>query len=246
MSGAAERRRKVKGYHLGIYIGYQPCTVAPLLAEVREGTPQRFLFCAIGPPPDTEPNGACPLLERPPAHVPVIFAEELKQEIRARHLARLRDTRIDTEPDWYSHANLLQCKVAALLCLVDHRQIVALDDWRLPASSARRHTPSSDGCAKRRRSNARWRILRVSPRGAAGAQAAAIAVHQAPARTDALARRLAAKVHEHGRISKGDARANFIRANFRHLFTAACEAAAEHGWLLIEENHLAPGSVRPA
>jgi hypothetical protein len=247
LNATAERRRKVKGYNLGVFIGYQPCTVGPLLAEVAEGTPQRFLFCAIGQAPDADADGyAYPVLDRPPSHVPVTFVEALRQEIRARHCERLRNTLMAAGPDWHSHAILLQCKVAALLCVIDHRQIVTRDDWHLADIIC----DTSHAIVRwLREEEARQReaedLARIAAR-AAGAQAAAVAVQQAPAKTDALARRLAAKVHEQGRISKGDARANFFRSTVRHLFAAACDAAADMGWIIVEENHVAPGPARPA
>lgn len=69
-----------------------------------------------------------------------MFAESLQREIRARHRQRLRNISMAVGPDWHSHALLLRCKIAALFCLIDHRQIVMPDDWHLAASSARHRT----------------------------------------------------------------------------------------------------------
>jgi hypothetical protein len=241
-----DKRRKVTNYHLGVYIGWQPCTVGPLLDEVLLGTPQRFLFCALGPMIDDTPDGyACPVLDPPPVHVPVIFTDALRQEIRAQHLEQKRRARrLGSEADWRSHANLLHCKVAGLLCLIDHRQIVTLDDWHLAGiicETSHAIVRWLVDAAERRREEER--LARIAERSA-GAQASAVAVAQGADKTAALARRLALKVHEHGRISKSDARRS-LRVDVRHLFDAACDEAAGHSWIALGENHLAPGPIRP-
>jgi hypothetical protein len=129
--------------------------------------------------------------------------------------------------------------------MIGHRQIVTPDDWRLADIVCETsHAIVRWLCEEGARQREAEELARIATR-AAGAQAAAVAVQQASARTEALARRLATQVHKHGRISKGDARANFIRSTFRHLFAAACEAAAEHSWITVEENHLAPGTSQP-
>ncbi len=241
-----ERRRKVTNYHFGCYIGWQPATVGMLLDEVLLGTPQRFLFCAMGPVIEGEADGwAAPLLERPPCHMPVIFADDLRAEIRARHIEQKRRARrLSTEPDWHSHAGLLRCKVAALLCLVDHRQLVTSDDWRLAGIICETsHAIVQWLRSERARQHEAEELGRIALRSAAAA-ASAIAVAQAPEEVTRLARSLANKVHERGRTSKSDARRTLWEPK-RPLFDAACTEAAGHGWLLLEENHVAPGPNQP-
>jgi Protein of unknown function (DUF3987) len=42
LNATEERRRSVDDYHLGIFLGFQPSTVRPLLKDVLAGTPQRL------------------------------------------------------------------------------------------------------------------------------------------------------------------------------------------------------------
>lgn len=254
MNASAETKRHVTNYHLGVYIGYQPCTVGPLLSEVAEGTPQRFLFCMAGRPLDIPdaPGYALPVIElqdRP--GLVVGFSSAIRSEIRGEHRRR-RSLPPNTEPDWLSHATLLRCKVAALLCLVDQTTrdsytTVAVDDnqWRLAGMICE----TSSGIVRWLVSHIKERIAeieieRITAR-AAGAQTSQIAIQQAPVVAESVARGIALRVHDTGRATKGDVRRK-LRGDRRHLFGVSCDIAEARGWVIIEEKHLSPGGCRPS
>lgn len=249
LNASAENRRNIENYHLGVFIGYQPCTVGPLLAEVAEGTPQRFLFCMAGPPADDQeiPGCALPVIElhdRP--GLIVYFADDIQAEIRAEHRRR-RAMPPSLEPDWQSHAMLLRCKVAALLSLVDHSEsglysevVVEAEQWGL----ARIICDTSHGIVRWLVSHAKEHAAEIAieriTAQAAAAQASQIAVRQAPATAESIARRIAQQVHEKGRTEKSELRRS-LRSDKRHLFSVACDIAEAAGWIVDEANHLAPG-----
>lgn len=123
-------------YALGLLIGWQPRSAQLLIADAPGGTPQRFLWLsAIDPDmpewPDEPPEPLRPALcdadGRPLTGV-VHFPPEVKRSLRAH----LRDKHLtaDGGDELHSHEPLMRCKVAALLCLLDGRNVVDADDWR--------------------------------------------------------------------------------------------------------------------
>ena len=253
MNASVESKRHVANYHLGVFIGYQPCTVGPLLTEVAEGTPQRFLFCMAGPPlddPDT-PGCALPILDlqnRP--GLVVGFDAGIRSEIRREHRRR-RSLPPSMDPDWMSHAMLLRCKLAAVLCMIDKAHSgrygdVIVDDgqWALAGLIC----DVSHGIVRwlvrhAKERSAEAEIDRITAR-AAGAQVSQIAMQRAPEVAAAVAKGIAAKVHALGKTAKHEAR-RMIRADKRCLFGVACDLAEANGWIVVEENHLSPGGRRP-
>jgi hypothetical protein len=119
-------------YSLGMVIGYQKDTAQELLGDTAPGTPQRFLFGSA-----TDPT--VPL--EPPEHPgyldvtldgtgKITFCQEINEELWQQNHAEVTGAEED-DADLDSHEPLMQSKLSALLCLLDGRNMVTLDDWAL-------------------------------------------------------------------------------------------------------------------
>jgi hypothetical protein len=142
----AERRRLVAAgsYSVGIVIGFQETTVLPVLRDLNTGMAQRFLwFSALCD--STEPSGLM-AISRPemPPLTPLrqvvgmdgeaTYLLDVEPEITTmlrRESARKRATIDITKPDPDSQRPALVGKLAGLFCLIDHRVLITMEDWRL-------------------------------------------------------------------------------------------------------------------
>ncbi|MBL8668997.1 MAG: bifunctional DNA primase/polymerase [Rhodospirillales bacterium] len=249
---AGGRRRKATNYNVGFCIGLQPGTVAPLLADVGRGTPQRALFFrAFASLPEAWPQAPMPTIGVSRQFV-VSFVPAVRDEIRRAHDVRERlrheieeSGERDTEFEWRSHDNVQQCKVAALFAVIDGRDMATADDWAMAgilvgASIATRtwlrHEVARQADAERQQ--------RLTER-ADGAAVATLAANGAQGAMVAVAKLIAAKARAAaGGISKSKAR-KAIWINRRHLFDAALDHAVAAGWVAMSDAHIVPGSVQP-
>ena len=130
-NASADRQREVPGgtYSLGLVIGYQRATIQPLLAEAGGGSPQRFLFLsAHSEPPEAlaEWPGDMPLrLPRYPMRLPKEACQELFEARREAMRPGANETGLN------GHKPLHLSKAAALLCILDGRTDITMDDWEL-------------------------------------------------------------------------------------------------------------------
>jgi hypothetical protein len=125
-------------YRLGLVVGVQPERAGVLLDDSDAGTPQRFIFAAVGDPnmPDRRPD--CP-----PRWVwkhPVLYGEPpvvdvcatAATDIDRAHLVRQRAAADATIPEALDgHLLLCRLKVAAAFGLLDGRTSVSDEDWQL-------------------------------------------------------------------------------------------------------------------
>ncbi|NEC90451.1 hypothetical protein [Streptomyces sp. SID12501] len=131
-------------YSLGLLVGFQPETAAPLFEEVAEGTPQRFLWVQVVDPsiPDEQPPWPGELfewraaIEAEPgegyAFELVTFDEAIREELRLADLAKVRGQTPASELNPLdSHAPLMRVKIASLLAILAGRRHVDAEDWRL-------------------------------------------------------------------------------------------------------------------
>ena len=123
-------------YSMGMLVGFQQSTVQDLLKDWAGGTPQRFVFCwTVDPTIPDEPTHSWNPDEAddpPEFNVggrPVLMAPAVTDEIRRTHLERKRGTA--TAPHMDEHDYLTKAKLAALLALMEGRECVLEDDWRL-------------------------------------------------------------------------------------------------------------------
>ncbi|MGW0692820.1 hypothetical protein [Streptomyces sp. NPDC002738] len=137
-NGREETTRYVEGgtYSLGLLVGFQPSTAAPVLEDASTGTPQRFLWCWAADPsiPFEAPTDPGPLddlkcLHDPGGPVDVTFPDSIRAMLRREHVMRNRGELEVAEHD--AHAGLIKVKASALLALVDGRYEVTEADWAL-------------------------------------------------------------------------------------------------------------------
>jgi Bifunctional DNA primase/polymerase, N-terminal len=119
-------------YSLGMVIGYQKDTAQELLGDTAPGTPQRFVMCSA-----TDPT--VPL--EPPEHPgyldvsldgggKITFCQEINEELWQQNHAKVTG-REEDDDELDSHEPLMLSKLSVLLCLLDSRRTVTLDDWAL-------------------------------------------------------------------------------------------------------------------
>lgn len=244
-ANASEDRMRVipaGTYSLGMLIGYQPDTAAPLLADSGPGTPQRFVWCSAHDPsiPEqridhpgplyisvTHPGSGWPLTGVMPA------TDEIRDELWTRkvRLARGEDT---VEP-LDAHEPLLRAKIAALLALIDGRTDITAEDWDLSATVWATSCGVRDGLLqigatarqKEREQRTRDRVeqaLRVEA-----------AVTNMPSTIKRIAEKLGRRVTEEGHLTNGAAwraLSGRDRQQGRELFEAALDYGAGEGLFL--------------
>jgi hypothetical protein len=123
-------------YAMGLVIGFQPEPARKLLEGADVGTPQRFLWLsAVDPkipydPPDLPLTYRLPIEDGGQAVRGVITCPEgLRRMLRRQHVDRSHG---DVEVDLLDgHLPLLQCKLTALLTVLDGRMKATDDDWSL-------------------------------------------------------------------------------------------------------------------
>lgn len=124
-------------YSLGLVIGYQENTAQQILGDATAGTPQRFAFCWTDDPsiPDEPPDhpGALPLdldaWQKGMHGKKITFYSDINKELWQDNLAKARG-QVEI-PEMDSQKPLMLAKMSALLCIIDGRSIVTLEDWAL-------------------------------------------------------------------------------------------------------------------
>jgi hypothetical protein len=123
-------------YSLGMLMGFQPETAAPLLRDSASGTPQRFVYSLTTDqdipdqppePPATADPGYDLLWEFPGGRMDM--ADDIKDEIWRDHRAHMRGEVDEDRLD--ARKNLTKAKLAALLALLNDpkRKIVGQEEW---------------------------------------------------------------------------------------------------------------------
>jgi hypothetical protein len=125
-------------YSMGILMGFQPETAAPLLRDSASGTTQRFVYCftTADDIPDQPPEQHAPadpgydVLWVYPG-VRMAMAQTIKDEIWRDHIAHMRGA-VD-EDRLGARKNLTKAKLAALLTLLNDpkRQTVEQAEWNM-------------------------------------------------------------------------------------------------------------------
>lgn len=137
-NASEERTRYIPAgsYSLGLLVGFQPSTAVPVLADASTGTPQRFLWGWADDPsiPDVPCEWPGPIecyrwKRRLAGPVDITFPQHVKAALWAEKVGRARGE-IEV-PELDGHAGLIKVKVAALLALLDDREDVNDEDWRL-------------------------------------------------------------------------------------------------------------------
>ena len=124
-------------YRMGLILGVQPGKAAPLLDDADGGTPQRFLWLPTADPhaPDDPPTCPAPRRWKLPApwHANVRGLSVMDVPARAREtIAANRRAQLRGQGDALDgHALLTRLKTAAALALLEERQDINDEDWRL-------------------------------------------------------------------------------------------------------------------
>jgi hypothetical protein len=126
-------------YRMSLVMGVQPPLAGPLLDNVDNGTPQRFLwFPAHGlsgeekelPPPLIWPSPEWPVDEGEIYSIP--FPDSVKSEVSTWIKERRNRREMGLYNDRYaSHEKLVKSKVAAILMAYDGRVELSEEDWQL-------------------------------------------------------------------------------------------------------------------
>lgn len=238
-------------YAVGMVIGFQPETVQSLLADGAAGTPQRFLWMSGYDLelPDEEFEEVPPLripIEEPdgtPLVGTITGPEWLRKELKARRAALLRAEIAVQQMD--SHEVLMKCKVASLLALLDGgRTRVLDDDWELALMVWDTSAAIRDQLTEVGRKAAADGARRKNDAAAETAAAKHVAIREVDAGVETAARWLAKRIHDAGPDTERGPR-RFLEGKLRKHYDLALDRAVQAGWVIQEDGHLRPGTVRP-
>ncbi|MEI5036019.1 hypothetical protein RB201_35520 [Streptomyces sp. S1A(2023)] len=204
-------------YSLGLLVGFQPETVAPLFEEVAEGTPQRFVWVQVTDPsiPDVAPPWpgeltswreaiSTPLGDETSRYVLISFDQAIKDELRAADLAKVRGEVSAAELNPLdSHAPLMRVKLSSLLALLAGRRHVNAEDWQLgtllwESSCATRDAVLEYSAAQRRAEQEKRTMARIEEEVRVDHAKQVADGARADHAVERLATRLAVLVREHG------------------------------------------------
>lgn len=240
-------------YAMGMVIGYQPSVAQDLLSDGGPGTPQRFLWFSATDPSIPEDGPQLPEPFRLPLETSnglplagiIEFPAEYKRKLRMEHLGKSQGTAEVEELD--SHAPLMLCKLAALLCLLDQRWMVSEEDLALAdmiwaVSCANRDRLIEFG----RQQEALEREKKIAAK-VDEVEATSLATREVDSNIDRVARLIARKVRESDEpIIRSLTRKNIGRD--KKFFDVALAHAKSLQWVVADEDDklLSPGSAAPA
>jgi hypothetical protein len=250
---AEEQRRRfvpAGSYAMGMLIGFQPETVLPLLRDAAAGTPQRFVYCfTVDPTAPATPTlvEILPkLVQAPSAKMPLApaIAGEIWRNHHDRRTGAVEVLNLD------AHADLTKVKLAALLALLEGRQAVSEEDWRLAGIMW------GTSCRVRDHYLARAKIAEARERQAKNrhyanreemAEVARLRVREESAKVVRVARLIAKYVHDPVKPERTiPAAIRRLDSPLRDLGEQAVAYAGSEGWVEVDGNDLSPGLSRPA
>ncbi|MFE8962132.1 hypothetical protein [Streptomyces iakyrus] len=251
-------------YSLGLLVGFQPETVAPLFEEVAEGTPQRFVWVQVIDPsiPDVPPPwpgeltawreaATAPPGDEASRFVLVSFDESIKAELRAADLAKVRGHLDPSEFNQLdSQAPVMRVKLASLLAILSGRRHVTPEDWWLAAllweaSCATRDAVLEYSAAQRRAEHERRTVARIEEEVRVDHAKQLAEDARADRAVERLALRLGALVHEQGPQTRKAVRARTAGRDKKYLPDAVAYAVLRE-WVVEAEGRFVPGPVPPS
>lgn len=250
-------------YSLGLLVGFQPETVAPLFEEVAEGTPQRFLWVQVVDPsiPDEQPPWPGELLDwcsaigapGDEAHgfTLVTFHEAIKDELRRADLAKVRgQTPVSELNPLDSHAPLMRVKIASLLAILAGRRHVTGEDWRLAqmlweASCATRDAILEYGEGLRRLEQEKRTTARISEEVRVEQAKVSAAEARAEKAIERVATRIAVFAREGGPLTRRVIRDRVAAGRDKKYVGDAISYAVLREWVIEADGGLAAGPVPP-
>ncbi|MEU9405068.1 hypothetical protein AB0E08_05070 [Streptomyces sp. NPDC048281] len=251
-------------YSLGLLVGFQPETVAPLFEEVAEGTPQRFVWVQVTDPsiPDRAPAWpgeleawhdaiTAPAGDETSSPVLISFDQAIKDELRAADLAKVRGQVPAEELNPLdSHAPLMRVKLSSLLALLAGRRHVNAEDWRLAnllweASCATRDAVLEYSAAQRRAEQEKRTIARIQEEVRVDHAKQLAEEKRTDRAVERLALRISAYVHANGAQSRTQLRERAAGREKRLLADAYAYAQLRE-WLVKADGKFTPGPVPPS
>ncbi|WP_455362004.1 bifunctional DNA primase/polymerase [Streptomyces sp. SYSU K21746] len=245
-------------YSMGLLVGFQPETAAPLFDEVAEGTPQRFIWTQVIDPsiPDEPPPWPGELTswrlaidaEQPTL---VSFDQPIKDDLRRADLAKARgETSAENMNPLDSHAPLMRVKVASLLAILAGRLHVNTEDWELArlvweASCAARDEVVAYAERQRRQEQEKRTQARIAEEVRVEHAKASAEDARADKAVERIATRIAVLVHEGGALSRSSIRTKFAGRDKKHMGDAIAYAELRE-WVIEGGGKVAPGPIRPA
>lgn len=251
-------------YSLGLLVGFQPETVVPLLEEVAEGTPQRFVWVQVIDPsvPDVQPQWPGELRawesvavlapgDEASGSVLLTFDEAIRAELRAYDTAKQRgQVDLSVENPYNSQAPVMKVKLASLLAILAGRRHVNGEDWRLALQLWASSCEVRDAVlgyveAKRRAEQERRTIARIEEEVRVEGAKQAAEEKRADRAVERLALRLAALTRDQGPQTRKQFRGHVAGRDKRHL-TDAFSYAALREWVVEQDGKFIPGPVAPS
>ncbi|MFJ1552307.1 hypothetical protein [Streptomyces mirabilis] len=251
-------------YSLGLLVGFQPETVAPLFDEVAEGTPQRFVWVQVIDPaiPDQQPEwpgelrvwrnaGVVAPGDEASGFVLVTFDEGIKAELRAADLAKARGHVSTAGQDPFdSQAPVMRVKLASLLAILAGRRHVNPEDWRLAhmlwdASCATRADVIARTEAQRRLEQEKRTVARIEEEVRVDGAKQAAEEARTERAVERLATRLALLTQEKGPQTRKNVRDRTAGRDKRYLPEAFAYALLRE-WVVEADGKFVPGPVPPS
>lgn len=244
-------------YSMGLLVGFQPETAAPLFDEIAEGTPQRFLWGTAADPsiPDKRVDWPGELTAwrtvigiKTEQHI--TFDEGIRERLWREDLERARGNvpAEDIDP-LDAHAPLILVKVSSLLAILEGRTHVTAEDWALAemvwqASCEARAWVIECSERKRAEEAEKRTQARVLEEVRVARELADDAEQRADKAVDRVARRIAVLVHTNGPMSRSDIRKRLAGRDKPHT-NVAIEHADARGWVTEKDRKITPGESRP-
>lgn len=251
-------------YSMGLLVGFQPETAAPLFEEVAEGTPQRFVWVQVIDPaiPDVQPPWPGELHawrdaataapgDEASRFVLVTFDETIKTELRAADLAKVRGQADVTDQNPFdSQAPVMRVKLASLLAILAGRRHVTTEDWWLAqrlweASCATRDSVLAYSAAQRRAEQERRTTARIEEEVRVDHAKRLAEERRADRAIERIARRVAVLVREKGPQTRSAIRDSVAGRDKKFLADAYAYAVLRE-WLSEGDGRFVPGPVPPS
>jgi hypothetical protein len=246
-------------YSMGLLVGFQPETAAPLFEDTAEGTPQRFLWGTVTDPsiPDEPCDWPGELVAwQQPLNVRtetlITFDREITSELRRIDLANARGENTEqTVSALDSHAPVMKIKVGSLLAILAGRLHVTVDDWQLAelvwaASCITRDNVVAYSVRQRREEQEKRTQARIGEELQLEQAKELAGEARADKAVDRIATRVALLVHdEGGETTRKTVRNKFAGRDKKHMVDAI-NLAILRGWITDSEGGLAPGRSRPS
>lgn len=245
-------------YSMGLLVGFQPETAAPLFDDIAEGTPQRFLWGVVTDPsiPDEAVDWPGELLDWRTAldirsDTLITFDKTITTELRRVDLANARGEKPseDTGP-LDSHAPVMKIKVASLLAILAGRLHVTVEDWALAetvwmSSCAARNWVIAYSERQRRVEAERRTQARITEEVRLDHAKLLADNAWTDKAVDRLATRLSVLVHDAGPATRSALRTKVAGRDKKHV-ADALTLATLRGWLDEDDGKLTPGRSRPS